>query len=80
VSAHDEHGNPVLEVDPLSSAGQLVALLEWARRRNFKLGPMVKIGDVMVQVTDLRQDEGRGRVPDEQLDPDVARVMGLGDQ
>jgi hypothetical protein len=77
--SHDEHGNPVLEVDPLSSAGQLVALLEWARRRNFKLGPMVKIGDVMVQVTDMRQEPGH-RMPDEQLDPDVARVMGLGDE
>jgi hypothetical protein len=77
--SHDENGNPVLEVDPLSSAGQLVALLEWARRRNFKLGPMVKIGDVMVQVTDLRQEPGR-RAPEEQLDPDVARIMGLGDE
>jgi hypothetical protein len=77
--SHDENGNPVPEVDPLSSAGQLVALLEWARRRNFKLGPMVKIGDVMVQVTDLRQETGH-RMPNLPDDPDVMRVMGLGDE
>lgn len=57
--AHDEVGNPVLAVDPVSPAGQLVALLEWARRRGFRIGPLVKIDGLTVQVQDLRQTEGR---------------------
>lgn len=57
--SHDSDGNPVFDVDPASSSGQLVALLEWARRRGFRLGPTIKIGDLVLQVQDLRQVEGR---------------------
>ena len=77
MSAIDEHGNPLPEVDPMSSAGQLIALLEYCRRRQFRIGPMVKIGDVMVQVQDLRQDDGRD-LPDMPEDPELARIMGEG--
>ena len=56
---HDRDGNPVPEIDPLSSAGQLVALLHHARKHRFKLGPYVKVGDVVVQVQDLDQGTGR---------------------
>lgn len=59
----DEHGNALPALDPTSAAYQLVALLEYARIRGFRIGPMVKIGDVVVQVQDLRQDEGRGTPP-----------------
>ena len=65
--SHDSDGNPVIEVDPLSSVGQFTALMEWARRRGFRIGPTVKIGDLVVQVSDLRQTEARG----EPLPPDV---------
>lgn len=75
VTAHDEHGNPLPEVDPNSSAGQLIALLEYCRRRHFRIGPMVKIGDVMVQVQDLRLEDGRD-LPDLSEDPELARIMG----
>lgn len=57
----DEHGNALLEVDPNSMVGQLVALLEYGRRRGFRIGPFVQIGDVRLQVQDLRQDRDEGR-------------------
>lgn len=65
--AIDEHGNALLDIDPLSSAGQLVALLEYGRCRGFRIGPYVKIGELAVQVQDLRQTEGADMpsVPDE---------------
>lgn len=68
----DEHGNPLLEVDPNSMCGQLVALLEYGRRRGFRIGPFVQIGDVRLQVQDLRQDEGRGVAPVDDPGPWVA--------
>ena len=55
----DDEGNPLGVPDPKSDAGQLIYLLEWARLRGFRLGPTVQIGDLIVQVTDLRQQEGR---------------------
>lgn len=69
MSAHDESGDPVLSVDPHSDAGQLVALLEWARKRGFRIGPTVKIGAVVAQVEDLRQTEGRGTQPVPDMGP-----------
>lgn len=48
------------QLDPLTDAGQLVALLEYARRRGFRIGPYVKLGSIQLQVQDLRQTEGRG--------------------
>ncbi len=62
---NDEHGNALPAIDPTSSVYQLVALLEYARRRGFRIGPTVRIGDVTVQVQDLRQSEGTGTpIPD----------------
>lgn len=73
---HDEHGNPLPALDPTSAAYQLVALLEYARVRGYRIGPFVKIGDVVAQVQDLRQD--RSSAPSEEhIDPDFAKVMGI---
>lgn len=69
MNAHDEHGNPVPDVDPASYAGQLVALLEWARRRGYRIGPFVRVGDLTVQVQDLRQTEARGTPPPPDMGP-----------
>lgn len=72
-SFSDEHGNALPALDPTSPVFQLVALLEYARHRGFRIGPMVRIGDVTVQVQDLRQDEGRGVAP-----PDVGPWTAAG--
>lgn len=63
---HDEHGNPLPALDPTSAAYQIVALLEYARLRGFRIGPYVEIDGVKMQVQDLRQAEGAGvkREPD----------------
>ena len=57
----DDADPPVL--DPLSDAGQLTMLLEWGRKRGFRIGPIVRLGSIQLQVQDLRQTEGRGIEP-----------------
>lgn len=49
----DDDGNAFPPPDPGSDVGRLIYLLEYARKRGFQLGPMVQIGDVVVQVRDL---------------------------
>lgn len=80
--SHDEQGNPLPDVDPLSSAGQLIALLEYCRRRGFRIGPYVKIGDVALQVQDLRQDmeAGRGVPREPEIGPWAAAGWEEGDK
>lgn len=75
----DERGNALPALDPASSVYQLVALLEYARIRGFRIGPTVKIGDVTIQVQDLRQSEGRG-VPEPEVGPWAAAGFPEGDE
>lgn len=58
---HDEAGT-IIPIDPASLVGQLVLLLEYCRARGYRIGPIVKIDGLQVQVQDLRQSEGRGDV------------------
>lgn len=54
---HDEDGN-LLGVPPAETpVGQLIYLIEWCRLRGVRLGPTVQIGELVVQVRDLRQNE-----------------------
>lgn len=60
IDADDEGNNlPVPPAD--SDIGQLIYLLEYGRQRGFRIGPTVQIGNVIVQVSDLRQHEGRAQ-------------------
>lgn len=52
----DEDGNEILPPEPNSPVGQLIYLLEWGRKRGFRIGPTVQIGDVILQVRDLREE------------------------
>lgn len=63
----DDEGNPLALPDPKSEIGQMIYLLEWARLRGFRLGPILQIGETIIQVSDLRQREGR-RDPDDKPD------------
>lgn len=56
----DSDGNSLTPPAPQTDTERLIYLLEWARLRGFRLGPNLQIGDLVVQVTDLRQTEGRG--------------------
>ena len=69
---HDEDGRPLAVPDKASSVGQLIYLLEWGRIRGFRLGPTLKVGDLVVQVSDLRQTEGQGPVGDDAPEHDVS--------
>lgn len=60
----DEDGNDILPVDPASPIGQLIYLLEWGRKRGFRIGPTVQIGDTIVQVRDLREQVQGERAPE----------------
>lgn len=64
----DDEGSPLALPDASSDVGQLIYLLEWARVRGFRVGPTVQVGNLIVQVTDLRQTEGR-RDRDDTADP-----------
>lgn len=55
----DDEGNDLTPPSPDSEVGQLIYLLEYGRARGFRIGPTVQIGNVVVQVSDLRQTEGR---------------------
>jgi hypothetical protein len=55
----DDDGNPLALPAADSNVGQLIYLLEWARVRGFRVGPTVQVGTLIVQVSDLRQTEGR---------------------
>lgn len=57
---HDEDGNDLVVPPPDSDVGQLLYLLEYGRQRGFRIGPRVQIGDVVLEVADLRQNEGSG--------------------
>lgn len=57
----DEDGNAVPLPPVESDLAQLIQLLEYGRKRGFRIGPTVQIGKIAVQVADLRQDEHTGR-------------------
>ncbi len=51
----DEDGNVLPPPEPGSPVGQLIYLMEYARKRGFQIGPNVQVDGVIVQVRDLRQ-------------------------
>lgn len=51
----DEDGNWLPELDPNSDLVKIIFLAEWARKRGFTIGPYVQIGNVTLQIKDLRQ-------------------------
>lgn len=57
---HDDDGNELTPPSPDSDIGQLIYLLEYGRQRGFRIGPRVQIGDVVLEVADLRQADERG--------------------
>jgi len=55
----DEDGNIVPVPPAESDLAQLIQLLEYGRRRGFRIGPTVRVGALVVQVQDLRQNESQ---------------------
>ena len=73
--SEDVDGNPLVSPTGDSDVGRLVYLLEWARRRGFRIGPTVRVGTLILQVQDLRQDEGQ-RIAGNEPDPGPWRTAG----
>lgn len=65
----DEDGNAVPVPPAESDLAQLIQLLEYGRKRGFRIGPTVQIGKLTVQVADLRQTEGTMRDMEMELNP-----------
>jgi hypothetical protein len=56
----DQEGDPVPQPAKESDLADLIQLLEYGRRKGFRVGPMVRIGKITVQVSDLRQRGSAG--------------------
>jgi hypothetical protein len=69
----DEDGNALPVPTPDSDLAQLIALLEYGRKRGFRIGPTVQVGKIATQIADLRQDEGGGGTEN---DPGPWRAAG----
>lgn len=41
-------------------AARAARLLEWARRNGFRIGPMLVVGTIQMQVADIRQEKVDG--------------------
>jgi hypothetical protein len=77
----DDDGNELAPPDPTSHVGQVIYLLEYGRKRGFRIGPTVQIGDVIVQVADIRQQTDITRAqqteaPDLVSGSDMAVLLG----
>lgn len=82
----DPDGNTLPAPPVGTNVGDLIYLLEYGRKRGFRIGPTVKIGEVTVQVRDLRQErqmslENQQDAPDLDPDSDIGVLLtgGSGD-
>lgn len=75
----DDDGNEIPPPDQGSPVALVIYLLEYGRKRGFQIGPTLQIGDVIVQVKDLRAEEVRRRSHEPDVAPgsDMAKVLGL---
>jgi hypothetical protein len=79
----DDDGNIIDPPPPDHPVHAVIYLLEYGRKRGFKIGPTVQVGDTIVQVADLRQaranSQDRAQEPDDtSLSPDMAALLGAG--
>lgn len=78
----DDDGNEIVPPPDDSDVAHIIYLLEYGRKRGFRIGPTVQIGDVIVQVRDLRQEAQMhrdGQAPELSPDSDMGKLL-LGDQ
>lgn len=76
----DIDGNDIAAPPAETDVGRLIYLLEWARKRGFRVGPMVRCGTLILQVQDLRQTEGRDTPGAPDLGPWVTAGHDMGDE
>jgi hypothetical protein len=57
----DDDGNELPPPEPGSPVAQIIYLLEYGRKRGFRIGPRVQVADTIVEVADLRQAAATAR-------------------
>lgn len=57
-----------------------IHLLEWARKRGFRVGPVLQVGDVKMQISDVRQVKMEGLDPERVTDLGPYGEFGLDDK
>lgn len=77
----DDDGNVMSPPEAGTNAAHALYLLEYARKRGFRIGPVLKVGDVVLQVRDIRQEaamseEQRSAAPDVEPGSDMAILLG----
>ena len=79
----DEDGNVMPVPGPeAGDVAKAIYLLEYARLRGFRIGPTLKIGEIDMQVRDLRQeaqmtkDQKAGAMPDLVPGTDMHTLLG----
>ena len=55
----DDDGNLIAPPPPDHPVMAVLYLLEYGRKRGFRIGPTVQVGDTIVQVRDMRLKEDR---------------------
>ena len=74
---YDDDGIAVPQPAAESDLADLIQLLEYGRRKGFRIGPMVRIGKITVQVADMRQ-RAAATAPDEP-EPSIGEMVGFPD-
>jgi hypothetical protein len=79
----DDDGNVIAPPPPEHPVMAVIYLLEYGRKRGFKIGPTVQVGDTIVQVADLRQaarqaENAQNNRSDLDPDSDMAVLLGGG--
>ena len=77
----DDEGNELPPPEPGTPVANLIYLLEWGRKRGFRIGPTVKMGELVAQVRDLRQEAAVAQIakdgaPELEPESDMAIVLG----
>lgn len=78
---HDEEGDPLPQPAPASDLADLIQLLEYARSKDFVLGPIVQVGKIRLQVADIRQarKHGMDRPRAAEPEPSIGETIGVPD-
>ena len=74
----DDEGDPVPQPAPESDLADLIQILEYGRRKGFAIGPMVRIGKIALQVTDMRLRRNAGAA--EEPEPSIWQEHGFDDK
>jgi hypothetical protein len=75
----DDDGNALPPPAPDTDVALIIYLLEYGRKRGFRIGPTLKVGETVLQVADLRQAQqsaSEGSVPDIEPGSDMATLLG----